>query len=58
MRKQPFGTTADGQAVELYTLTNAKGAEAAIMNYGGTIVSVKVPDNFPTAEKVSLVTGK
>jgi aldose 1-epimerase len=44
VKKQPFGTTADGQAVELYTLTNAKGAEAAIMNYGATIVSVKVPD--------------
>jgi aldose 1-epimerase len=42
--KAPFGTTADGQAVDLYTLTNASGMQAAITNYGGIIVSLKVPD--------------
>ena len=42
--KTPFGTTADGQAVDLYTLTNASGMQAAITNYGGIIVSLKVPD--------------
>lgn len=44
IKKEPFGKTADGQAVEIYTLTNAKGAEARIMTYGGTVVSLKVPD--------------
>jgi aldose 1-epimerase len=34
----------DGQNVELYTLTNRKGAEAKITNYGATVVSLKVPD--------------
>jgi aldose 1-epimerase len=43
LRKQPFGTTPDGQAVELYTLANDKGARARIMTYGGTIVSLEVP---------------
>jgi aldose 1-epimerase len=42
--KQSFGKTSDGQAVDLYTLTNAGGASVAIMNYGGIVVSVKVPD--------------
>jgi aldose 1-epimerase len=42
--KQPFGTTKDGKPVDLYTLRNAKGAEARIMNYGGIVVSLKVPD--------------
>ncbi len=42
--KQPFGTTPDGQAVDLYTLRNAKGAEAKIMTYGGIVQSLKVPD--------------
>ena len=37
--KQPFGKTA-----EIYTLRNAKGAEARITNYGGTVVSLLVPD--------------
>jgi aldose 1-epimerase len=40
----PFGTTPDGQAVELYTLRNAHGMEAKIMTYGGIVTSLKVPD--------------
>ncbi len=40
----PWGKTPDGEAVELYTLTNAKGVEARIANYGGIMVSLKVPD--------------
>jgi aldose 1-epimerase len=42
--KKPFGKTADGQQAMLYTLKNAHGMEVAITNFGGTIVSVKVPD--------------
>lgn len=41
---KPFGKTADGKAVEIYTLTNSKGAEAKIITYGGAVVSLKVPD--------------
>jgi len=43
-QKAPFGQTTDGTAVEIYTLTNKSGAEARIMTYGGTLVSLKVPD--------------
>ena len=39
-----FGKTADGEPVEIYTLTNANGMEVRAMNYGCIIVSVKVPD--------------
>jgi hypothetical protein len=42
--KAPFGKTPDGQAVDIYTLRNANGAEARICNYGGIVVSLKVPD--------------
>jgi aldose 1-epimerase len=42
--QQPFGQTKDGVAVNLYTLRNSKGAEAAICNYGGLVISLKVPD--------------
>jgi aldose 1-epimerase len=42
--KQSFGKTKDGEAVDLYTLTNAGGASVSIMNYGGIVVSLKVPD--------------
>ncbi len=40
----PFGTTKSGQKVTLYKLVNPKGAEVGILDYGGTIVSIKVPD--------------
>jgi aldose 1-epimerase len=39
-----FGKTADGTPVDLYTLRNNKGAEAKISNYGGLVISLKVPD--------------
>jgi aldose 1-epimerase len=39
-----FGKTPPGETVELYTLKNAKGVEAAISTYGGVLVSLKVPD--------------
>ena len=43
-KKQAFGMTANQEPVELFTLTNANGLEARIMTYGGTVVSLKVPD--------------
>src|SRR5512142_1198621 len=39
-----FGKMPSGEDIELYTLRNAKGAEADIINYGGRVVSLKVPD--------------
>jgi aldose 1-epimerase len=42
--KASFGKTADGQQVDIYTLTNSKGVEARIITYGGAVVSLKVPD--------------
>ncbi len=42
--KVPFGTNKNGQPVTLYKLINPKGAEVHIMDLGGTVTSVKVPD--------------
>jgi aldose 1-epimerase len=44
MQKQSFGKTEDGQQADLYILTNKHGVEAAITNYGGTVVYLKAPD--------------
>lgn len=41
--RQSFGT-ADGRNIDLYTLKNRNGMEAKIMNFGGIVVSLKVPD--------------
>ncbi|WP_367868256.1 aldose epimerase family protein [Pedobacter sp. WC2423] len=39
-----FEGNIDGKAITLYTLKNKNGAEAAITNYGGRLVSLLVPD--------------
>lgn len=44
IRKTAFGTTPEGQAVDLFTMTSGRGIEAAITNYGATVVSLKTPD--------------
>jgi len=43
IQQQPFGTH-DGRPITLYTLTNSHGVEVRAMNYGGIIVSIRVPD--------------
>jgi aldose 1-epimerase len=43
VQQQPFGLR-DGRPVTLYTLTNAHGVEIRAMNYGGIILSIRVPD--------------
>ncbi len=40
----PFGHTADGEAVTVYTLTNANGMELRATNYGALIISLRVPN--------------
>ena len=44
MQQKNFGKTHDGQAAELYILTNKSGMTAEITNYGATLVSLRVPD--------------
>jgi len=43
VQQQDFGTR-DGRPVILYTLTNSHGVEFRAMNYGGIILSLRVPD--------------
>jgi aldose 1-epimerase len=50
---EPYGTV-DGEAVELYTLTNANGMEVKIMTYGGIVQSIRVPDRDGTMANVAL----
>lgn len=44
IEKEPFGTTPDGQNVDMYTLKNSSGVTAKIITYGGIVVSLTVPD--------------
>ncbi len=54
MQKRSFGKTTEGEQADLYILTNKNGMEAAITNYGGTLVSLKVPDRAGKLEDVVL----
>lgn len=62
---QPAGETAtadeevftqlpDGRAVKLFTLTNAHGIEVRAIEYGGIILSLKVPDRNGTVADIAL----
>jgi aldose 1-epimerase len=44
MRKRPFGKTSDGRDADLYLLRNSNDVEIEITNFGGIVVSLKVPD--------------
>ncbi len=39
-----FGKTADGKAVDIYTLRNSNGMETRVATYGGIVVSLTAPD--------------
>lgn len=52
--KSEFGKMEDGRVVDLYTLTNAKGTELKITNYGATITAMKVADREGKLEDIML----
>ncbi len=54
LSQSSFGTTPTGDSVTLYTLTNRQGVEARIMNFGGVVVSLKVPDRNDSLADVVL----
>jgi aldose 1-epimerase len=41
-----YGTTKDGNPIDIITLKNSKGVEVQITNLGGIVVSIKVPDKL------------
>ena len=43
VQQASFGTTRDGQAVEIYTLSNERGARARVITYGGILTELLVP---------------
>lgn len=52
--KTAYGTTAEGQNVEKYTLKNKSGLQVAIITYGGRITSLNTPDKNGIFENVVL----
>lgn len=44
IEKDQFGITKEGQQIDRYTLTNARGMRVQVITYGGIITSLEVPD--------------
>jgi aldose 1-epimerase len=49
-----FGQLQDGREVHLFTLSNDNGMEVNIMNFGGIITSLKVPDQDGVSDNIVL----
>ncbi len=41
---RPYGTTQDGQKVDLYTMSNNKGVSVSFISFGGVITQILTPD--------------
>lgn len=54
LRQERFGQTPDGEAVDVVTLDNGNGAEARLMTYGATLLTLKVPDRAGKSDHVNL----
>lgn len=54
VNKAAFGTTPNGEAVDLYTLTNPQGMEVRAITLGGIITSIRVPDKDGKFDDVAL----
>src|SRR6266852_4332813 len=54
IKKESFGKTTGGEQIELYSLTNKKGMEVSITNFGATVVTLRVPDRSGKAADVVL----
>jgi aldose 1-epimerase len=52
--RAPFGKTADGTPVEVFTLTNRHGVQVQAMTFGAIITSLRVPDRHGTLADVVL----
>ena len=52
--RSDFGVTPAGDSVDVFTLTNARGMEMRVTNFGGIILSLQVPGRDGTFEDVVL----
>lgn len=50
----PYGITKAGEAIDQYLLKNSNGVEVGIINYGGIITSLRVPDRTGTVDDIVL----
>ena len=54
VRREPFGTTAEGRDVERFTLTSTSGITITVLSFCGAIQSIVVPDRDGAPADVTL----
>ena len=54
MKIAEYGKTQDGRAVTSYTLEGADGAELEVLDYGGKVRRLAVPDRAGRCENVAV----
>lgn len=54
LTQQPYGTTKDGKAVEMYTMTNNNGVSVSFLSFGGVINQIITPDQNGQKENIVL----
>ena len=54
MKKAHYGTTEDGQEVDIYSLANDAGMRVSILTFGGIVATLEVPDRQGRSANVVL----
>lgn len=54
IERSSYGFTKEGIEVSVFTLSNSKGLKAEIINYGGIITKLLVPDNKGNLDDITL----
>jgi aldose 1-epimerase len=52
--RELYGTTQDGQAVDIFTMTNDHGLRVRFLSYGGVITEIDVPDRTGRGDNIVL----
>ncbi|UCF98186.1 MAG: galactose mutarotase [Spirochaetaceae bacterium] len=54
VKEQDYAQLSDGTKIKMFTVSNSKGIEARVIDYGGILVSLKTPDRRAQTINVTL----